>query len=88
MRRVYLDHMTTTPLHPRVGEMMKDYMNRSFGNPMSLHAYGEEPRLALEEARRKMAAFLHADPREILFLSCGTEANNTAIKGTKSAGAT
>ena len=81
IRRVNLDHIAATPLHPLVTEAMKAYLDRTFGNPMSLHTFGEEPRLAMEEARRKVADLIHADPREIFFVSCGTEANNLAIKG-------
>ncbi len=81
MKRVYLDHIATTPLHPEVRESMKTFIDRVFGNPMSLHAFGEEPRQAMEESRRRVADLIDGDPREIIFTSCGTEANNMAIKG-------
>lgn len=81
MRRVYLDHISTTPLHPQVKEAMKAFLDGVFGNPMSLHAFGEEPRLAMEEARKRVADLIHAESREIIFASCGTEVNNMAIKG-------
>lgn len=81
MRRVYLDHISATPAHPEVVEVMKSYLDRTFGNPMSLHLFGDESRLVMEEARQKVADLIHADPREIIFTSCGTEANNLAIKG-------
>ncbi len=81
MKSVYLDHMATTPLHPEVRESMKTFLDHVFGNPMSLHAFGEEPRQAMEESRRRVADLIGGDPREIVFTSCGTEANNTAIRG-------
>jgi len=81
MKRVYLDHIATTPLHPEVRESMKTFMDRVFGNPMSLHTFGEGPREAMEESRKRVADLIGGDPGEIIFTSCGTEANNTAIKG-------
>ena len=60
-------------------------LDRSLGNPMSMHAMGDEPRRAMEAARRQVADLIHADPLEIYFVSCGTEANNTAIRGIASA---
>jgi cysteine desulfurase len=81
VRQVYLDHIATTPLHPEVRDEMKTFLDRVFGNPMSLHAFGEEPRQAMEESRKRVADLIHGDPREIIFASCGTEANNMAIKG-------
>jgi cysteine desulfurase len=80
-KHVYLDHLAATPLHPQVVEAMKACLDQAFGNPMSLHTFGEGPRLAMEEARKKVAELIHGDPREIFFTSCGTEANNMAIHG-------
>ncbi len=60
---------------------MKTFMDRVFGNPMSLHTFGEGPREAMEESRKRVADLIGGDPGEIIFTSCGTEANNTAIKG-------
>lgn len=73
--------MAATPLHPEVRESMKTFLDHVFGNPMSLHSFGEEPRQAIEESRRRVADLIGGDPREIIFTSCGTEANNAAIRG-------
>lgn len=81
MRRVYLDHAATTQLLPEVIEAMMPYMKDIYGNPVSLHDVGVEAKRACEEARGKVAALIGAKPEEIMFTSCGTESNNTALKG-------
>ncbi len=81
MRRVYLDHAATTQPLPEVVEAMMPYLRDIYGNPMSLHDVGIEARRACEEARGKVAALIGAKPEEIIFTSCGTESNNTALKG-------
>ncbi|MGE5591896.1 MAG: cysteine desulfurase NifS [Bacillota bacterium] len=81
MRRVYMDHAATTPMHPEVVRAMAEAMAQVFGNPSSLHAWGREARKALEEAREKVAALIGADAGEIIFTGGGTEADNLAIKG-------
>ena len=81
MRRVYLDNGNTTPMHPDVLPAMLPYLSEHFGNPASLHGYGEEPRRAMAESREHVAALIGAEKDEIIFTSCGTEANNFAIKG-------
>jgi cysteine desulfurase len=81
MKKVYLDHVTATPLHPEVRECMKTFMDRVFGSPMSLHSFGEGPRRAMEESRKSVADLIGGDDREVIFTSCGTEANNMAVKG-------
>lgn len=78
---VYLDHAATTPVHPEVLAAMLPFFSEVFGNPASGHSFGRRARSAVEEAREKVAAFLHADPEEIVFTSGGTEANNLAVKG-------
>jgi cysteine desulfurase len=78
---VYLDHAATTPLRPEVLEAMQPYLTEHFGNPSSLHAAGRQARLGLDEARETVARILGAKPREIVFTSGGTEADNLAIKG-------
>lgn len=80
-KRVYLDHIATTPLDSRVKEAMEPYLSKSFGNPQSLSALGQEARQALDEARGKVAGLINATPGEIIFTSSGTEANNLALKG-------
>jgi cysteine desulfurase len=81
MRRVYFDHVATTPIHPKVVEAMLPYLQEHFGNPLSLHSFGENPREAVEEARAKVADLIGAKPNEIYFTASGSEANNMAVKG-------
>ena len=79
---VYLDNQATTPVDPRVLEAMLPYFTEHFGNPQSTtHIYGRDAAAAVERARAEVAALIHADPREIVFTSGATEANNLAIKG-------
>ena len=78
---VYLDHAATTPLRPEVLEAMLPYLTQHHGNPSSLHAAGRRARQGLDEARESVAAVLGAKPREIVFTSGGSEADNLAIKG-------
>jgi len=81
MRNVYLDHAATTPLHPKVLEAMEPYWREEFGNPLSLHRYGEGPKKALQTAREQVAALIGARDNEIYFTASGSEANNMAVKG-------
>ncbi len=79
---VYLDYHATTPCDPRVVEAMLPWFTEKFGNPHSLtHAYGREAEQAVEQARAQLADLVGADPREIVFTSGATEANNMAVKG-------
>ena len=79
---IYLDYSATTPVDPRVAAKMIPYLTGKFGNPASRsHAYGREAEAAVEEARTQVAALLHADPREIVWISGATEGDNLAIKG-------
>lgn len=81
MKRIYFDHAATTPVHPQVLAAMLPYFSEKFGNPSSLHSYGQEAAQAGDEARKQLASLLNADPREIIFTGSGTEADNFAIKG-------
>jgi len=81
MRKVYLDNASTTPLLPEVKEAMLPYLGEAFGNPSSLHDWGDAARMAVDEAREKVAGLIGADPEEIIFTGCGTESNNLAVKG-------
>lgn len=85
MRTVYLDHNATTPVDPAVREAMLPYLDDRFGNPSSLHAVGRTARVALDEARDTVSAFIRADPLSVVFVSSGSEANNMAIRGIASA---
>jgi cysteine desulfurase len=81
MKRIYLDHNATTPPHPLVIEAMTPYCRDIFGNPSSVHTFGQQTRKGVEEAREKVAALIGADPREIVFTSSGTESDNLALQG-------
>ncbi len=78
---IYLDHAATSPLRPEVLEAMLPYLTEHTGNPSSLHAAGRRARQGIDEAREAVAALIGAQPREIVFTSGGTEADNLALKG-------
>ncbi len=79
---VYLDYSATTPCDPRVAQKMIPFLTETFGNPAShSHQYGWDAEAAVEEARRHVAEAIGADPREIVWTSGATEADNLAIKG-------
>lgn len=79
---VYLDYAATTPLDPRVLEEMLPYLQDTFANPASLHRYGRQARRAVETARERVATAINAHPREIIFTSGATEADNHALRAT------
>jgi cysteine desulfurase len=81
MKRIYLDYAATTPTHPEVVKAMLPYFTDTFGNPSSIHSYGQEAKGAIEEARVKVANLINARDEEIVFTSGGTEADNFALKG-------
>jgi len=82
MTKVYLDHSAAAPLLPEVRQSLMPYLDTDFGNPLSLHDWGDAPRDAMEEARAQVAALIGAaNPEEIIFTASGTESNNFAIKG-------
>jgi len=85
MKRIYLDHNSTTPLHPEVLEAMLPYYKEAFGNPSTIYFFGQETRKATDEAREKVANLIGASPEEIIFTSGGTEADNLALKGVAAA---
>ncbi len=80
-RKVYLDYVATTPVLPEVLEAMLPYFREVYGNPQSLHAWGDESREAIEKAREQVAALIGGNSEEIVFTSSGSEANNLAVKG-------
>jgi cysteine desulfurase len=84
-RRVYLDHNASTPVHPEVIEAMRPYFGERYGNPSSIHAFGQEARDGLETARERIARFLRVGKDEIVFTSGGTESDNLAVKGVAAA---
>jgi len=81
VKRTYLDYAATTPTDPEVVNTMRPYFTGQFGNPSSIHSFGQESKAAMEEAREKIASLLGARPEEIIFTSGGTESNNFALKG-------
>jgi cysteine desulfurase len=81
MARVYLDHNATTQVRPDILEAMLPYFGEHFGNASSVHAFGQEARAAVEDARAQVAAFLNASPSEIILTGGGTESDNLAVIG-------
>jgi len=85
MGRIYLDHNATTPRDPRVLDAMLPILRDGFGNPSSLHWFGQQARAAVDTAREQVAALIGASPGEIVFTGSGTEADNTALRGAAAA---
>ncbi len=81
MRRVYLDHNASTPVHPEVLAAMLPYFSEQYGNASSIHTFGREARDAVEAAREMITRFLGVPTEEFLFTSGGTESDNLAVKG-------
>ncbi|RJQ48612.1 MAG: cysteine desulfurase NifS [Nitrospiraceae bacterium] len=79
MKTVYLDNNATTRVADEVREAMSPYFSELYGNPSSMHTFGGQVHRNIEVAREKAAALINADPEEIIFTSCGTESDNTAI---------
>lgn len=75
----YFDNNATTQIAPEVVEAMLPYLKELWGNPSSAYAFANEIHKGVEQARAKVAALVHADPKEVVFTSCGTESNNAAI---------
>jgi len=82
MVSTYFDHNATTPVDPRVARFMRPWLEGHFGNPSSIHAFGQGARDAVEVARAEVAALIGGEPPEIVFTSSGTEANNTVLRST------
>jgi cysteine desulfurase len=80
--RIYLDYAATTPVDPRVLEAMLPYFSQIFGNPSSIHAFGQQAEAALETARERVAGVFNCQPEEVVFTSCGSESDNLALRGT------
>ena len=81
MRNVYLDYSATTPVKEQVVKEMVPYFTEYFGNPSSLYAPGLEAKQGLVTARQRVAELINAEPDEIYFTSCGTEADNWVLEG-------
>jgi cysteine desulfurase len=84
--KVYLDYAATTPVDERVLASMLPYFNQNFGNPSSIHIYGQQAEAALEDAREQVASLLNCQSREVIFTSCGSESDNLALRGMALAG--
>jgi cysteine desulfurase len=78
---IYLDYGATTPVRPEVREAMLPFLGGTFGNPSSIHRWGRDAKMKLEEARARIAGLIGAHPTEIVFTRGGTEADNLAILG-------
>ena len=81
MKSIYLDYAATTPADPAVVKAMLPYFTEHFGNPSSLHSFGQEAKRAVETARASVASLIGAQAGEIVFTSGGTESDNFALKG-------
>jgi cysteine desulfurase len=79
--KVYLDYAATTPVDERVLASMLPYFNQFFGNPASIHKYGQQAEAALEDAREQVANLLNCRDQEVIFTSCGSESDNLALRG-------
>ncbi len=85
MKRIYLDNNATTAVRPEVLEALLPFYREQFGNPSSVHWAGRAVSGAVEKAREQVAELINCSPAEIVFLSCGSEGDNMAIKGTADA---
>jgi cysteine desulfurase len=81
MSDVYLDHAATTPVDEKVLEAMQPYFGEIFGNPSSVHTFGQRADAALQNSRRSMAENFGCQPQEVIFTSCGSESDNLALRG-------
>jgi len=81
MKKIYLDHVATNPLHTEALDAMMPYLKEEFGNPLSVYEYGMRAKAAIEGAREQVAGLVNAKPAEIIFTANGAEANNFALRG-------
>jgi cysteine desulfurase len=81
MKQIYMDYAATTPVRKEVLDEMLPFFSENFGNPSSLHTFGQDARYPVESARERIASAIGAKPDEIVFTSGGTESNNFAVKG-------
>jgi cysteine desulfurase len=80
-KQTYLDYAATTPVDPRVMQVMLPYFTDEFGNSSSYHQFGQRAEAGLENARSMIAQWLHCLPEEVIFTSCGSESDNLALRG-------
>jgi cysteine desulfurase len=80
-RGVYLDYSASTPVDPRVTQAMLPYFSEAFGNPSSIHQWGQRTEAAVEQARETIAEILDCSMQEVVFTSCGSESDNLALRG-------
>ncbi len=80
-RKVYLDYAATTPVDKKVFKAMEPYFSEIYGNPSSIHSWGQEVQAVIDKARKQVAKFLHCKPSEIIFTGSASESNNFAIRG-------
>jgi cysteine desulfurase len=81
VHRIYLDHNATTPVAPDVADRMTAIIREEYGNPSSVHHFGQRAKAAIDEARSAVASLIGAEPSEIVFTSGGTESDNFAVRG-------
>ena len=81
VHKTYLDYAASTPINEKVLEVMLPYFSEVFGNPSSIHSYGQRAEAAIEDARETVAFIFNVAPEEVIFTSCGTESDNLAIRG-------
>lgn len=81
MQKIYLDHSASTPVDKAVLNAMMPYFSETYGNPSSIHAFGQEAMAGVDKARAEVAKFLNCEPGEIIFTSGATESDNLAVKG-------
>src|SRR6202047_3312162 len=77
---IYLDNNATTAIDPKVLDAMLPYLKEQYGNPSSAYSFGKKVARAVDHAREQVASLLHCEPAEIVFTSCGTESDNSAIQ--------
>ena len=82
----YFANTATTRIAPEVVEAMVPFLSEYWGNPSSAYSFGNQVAKHLDEARGRVAALINADPREVVFTSCGTESNNSAIHSARDLG--